>query len=34
MGELFKQVIRKEMDDGTYHRYNPRRRRLFKKAEA
>jgi radical SAM superfamily enzyme YgiQ (UPF0313 family) len=34
MGELFKQVIRKEMDDGTYHRYNPRKRRLFKKAEA
>lgn len=32
MGELFKQVIRKEMDDGTYHRYNPRKRRLFKKA--
>ena len=31
MGELFKQVIRKEMDDGTYHRYNPRKRRLFKK---
>lgn len=34
MGELFKQVIRKEMDDGTYHRYNPRKRRLFKKAGA
>jgi radical SAM superfamily enzyme YgiQ (UPF0313 family) len=34
MGELFKQVIRREMDDGTYHRYNPRKRRLFKKAEA
>ncbi len=34
MGELFKQVIRKEMDDGTYHRYNPRKRRLFKKADA
>ncbi len=32
MGELFKQVIRKEMDDGTYHRYNPRKRRLFKRA--
>jgi radical SAM superfamily enzyme YgiQ (UPF0313 family) len=31
MGELFKQVIRREMDDGTYHRYNPRKRRLFKK---
>ncbi len=34
MGELFKQVIRKEMDDGTYHRYNPRKRRLFSKAGA
>jgi len=34
MGELFKRVIRKEMDDGTYHRYNPRKRRLFKKADA
>jgi hypothetical protein len=34
MGELFKKVIRREMDDGTYHRYNPRKRRIFKKAEA
>jgi len=34
MGELFKQVIRKEMDDGTYHRYNPRKRRIFKKVDA
>lgn len=34
MGELFKKVIRKEMDDETYHRYNPRKRRLFKKAES
>jgi len=34
MGELFKQVIRREMDDGTYHRYNPRKRRLFKKERA
>ena len=33
MGELFKNVIRREMDDGTYHRYNPRKRRLFKKAD-
>jgi len=32
MGELFKKVIRREMDDGTYHRYNPRKRRIFKKA--
>jgi len=34
MGELFKNVIRREMDDGTYHRYNPRKRRIFNKAEA
>jgi len=33
MGELFKKVIRREMDDGTYHRYNPRKRRVFKKAQ-
>ena len=25
MGELFKTVMRREMDDGTYRRYNPRR---------
>lgn len=31
MGELFKNVIRREMDDGTYHRYNPRKRRSFTK---
>lgn len=29
MGELFKQVIRREMDDGTYRRYNPKKRRSF-----
>jgi len=29
MGELFKQVIRKEMDDGTYRRYDPKTRRTF-----
>ncbi len=34
MGELFKKVIRREMDDGTYHRYNPRKRRIFKKVNA
>ena len=34
MGELFKKVIRREMDDGTYHRYNPRKRRIFKKEGA
>jgi hypothetical protein len=31
MGELFKQVIRREMDDGTYRRYNPKKRRTFQK---
>ena len=34
MGELFKKVIRREMDDGTYHRYNPRKRRIFNKDNA
>lgn len=34
MGELFKKVIRREMDDGTYHRYNPRKSRVFNKAKA
>jgi radical SAM superfamily enzyme YgiQ (UPF0313 family) len=33
MGELFKNVIRREMDDGTYHRYNPRKSRSFKKTQ-
>jgi len=33
MGELFKQVIRREMDDGTYRRYNPKRRRGFEAAK-
>jgi radical SAM superfamily enzyme YgiQ (UPF0313 family) len=32
MGELFKRVVRSEMEDGTYHRYDPRRRRAFRKA--
>ncbi len=32
MGELFKKVMRREMDDGTYRRYNPRTRRGFKAA--
>ncbi|BCR03194.1 B12-binding domain-containing radical SAM protein [Desulfuromonas versatilis] len=31
MGELFKQVIRREIEDGTYHRYNPKKRRGFRK---
>jgi radical SAM superfamily enzyme YgiQ (UPF0313 family) len=29
MGELFRNIIEREMDDGTYRRYNPRRRRRF-----
>jgi len=29
MGDLFRKVIRREMDDGTYSRYNPRRQRRF-----
>lgn len=29
MGNLFKKVIRKEMDDGTYRRYDPKRKRAF-----
>ncbi len=29
MGNLFKKVIRKEMDDGTYRRYDPKRKREF-----
>lgn len=32
MGELFKRVIRREIEDGTYHRYDPKRRRRFKKS--
>ena len=32
MGELFKTVMRREMDDGTYRRYNPRTRRGFRTA--
>jgi radical SAM superfamily enzyme YgiQ (UPF0313 family) len=30
MGELFKKIIRREMDDGTYRRYDVRRKRTFK----
>ncbi|MEZ4601638.1 MAG: radical SAM protein [Syntrophotaleaceae bacterium] len=33
MGELFKQVMRREMDDGTYRRYDPKKRRNFKKQQ-
>ena len=31
MGNLFKRVIEREMADGTYYRYNPRRNRAFPK---
>jgi radical SAM superfamily enzyme YgiQ (UPF0313 family) len=31
MGELFRDVIRREMEDGTYRRYNVREGRSFKK---
>ncbi|HWS15199.1 MAG TPA: radical SAM protein [Candidatus Methylomirabilis sp.] len=31
MGNLFGKVIRREMEDGTYYRYNPRRKRSFTK---
>ncbi|MDF1580917.1 MAG: radical SAM protein [Desulfuromonadales bacterium] len=33
MGKLFEQVIRREIEDGTYRRYEPRKKRQFKKAE-
>ncbi len=29
MGELFKKIIRREMDDGTYRRYDTRKKRSF-----
>ena len=32
MGELFKRIIRREMEDGTYRRYDVRRKRSFKAA--
>lgn len=31
MGNLFLKVIKREMEDGTYHRYNPSTRRAFEK---
>ena len=34
MGNLFKNVIRREMEDGTYYRYNPRKSREFAKAQS
>lgn len=30
MGKLFERVIRREIEDGTYRRYEPRKRRKFK----
>ena len=32
MGELFFKVIKQEILDGTYRKYNPREKRSFKKA--
>jgi hypothetical protein len=34
MGELFFKVIKREILDGTYRRYNPRQKRFTKKATA
>ncbi len=34
MGELFFKVIKREILDGTYRRYNPRKKRNFKKVSA
>jgi radical SAM superfamily enzyme YgiQ (UPF0313 family) len=34
MGELFFKVIKREILDGTYRRYNPREKRFIKKATA
>jgi len=34
MGELFKKVISREMDDGTYRRYDPKKRRAFASQKA
>lgn len=31
MGKLFERVIRREIEDGTYRRYEPRKKRQFKK---
>jgi radical SAM superfamily enzyme YgiQ (UPF0313 family) len=30
MGELFRKIIRREVEDGTYRRYDPKRQRAFK----
>ncbi len=34
MGELFKNVIKREIEDGTYRRYNPGTRRVFRREKA
>jgi radical SAM superfamily enzyme YgiQ (UPF0313 family) len=34
MGNLFMKVIKREMEDGTYRRYNPRRRNSFERKTA
>lgn len=34
MGNLFKKVIQREMEDGTYYRYNPRKKRSFAKMKS
>lgn len=34
MGELFRKVIQREVEDGTYRRYDPSRRRAFRGAGA
>jgi hypothetical protein len=31
MADLFLKVVKKEMEDGTYRRYNPRKRKGFNK---
>ncbi len=33
MGELFRMIIRREIDDGTYHRYDNKRKRRFASME-
>ncbi|HEX2965646.1 MAG TPA: hypothetical protein VHO84_07665 [Syntrophorhabdaceae bacterium] len=33
MAELFRNIIRREMEDGTYHRYDAKKKRAFKKQE-
>ncbi len=33
MGNLFARVIRRELEDGTCYRYNPRKKRSFAKTK-